>query len=100
MLLAHAGVIGHHPAGTHRSAWDDLAASGATVTRDRVVDDGDLVTAGGASGLDLALWMVERFGSVGAGEHGRPTRWSTARPAPPPLPTCSPDPGSGAPSRN
>ncbi len=66
MLLAHAGVIGHRRAGTHRSAWDDLAATGATVVRDRVVDDGDLVTAGGVtSGLDLALWMVERFGSVG-----------------------------------
>jgi len=65
MLLAHAGVIGHRRAGTHRSACD-LAATGATVVRDRVVDDGDLVTAGGVtSGLDLALWIVERFGSVG-----------------------------------
>jgi transcriptional regulator GlxA family with amidase domain len=65
MLLAHAGVIGSRRAGTHHSAWADLAATGATVVRDRVVDDGDLLTAGGVtSGIDLALWIVERWGSV------------------------------------
>jgi transcriptional regulator GlxA family with amidase domain len=65
MLLAHAGVIGPRRAGTHHSAWADLAATGATVVRDREVDDGDLLTAGGVtSGLDLALWIVERWGSV------------------------------------
>jgi len=65
MLLAHAGVIGTRRAGTHHSAWDDLAATGATVVGDRVVDDGDLLTAGGVtSGLCLALWIVERFGSA------------------------------------
>lgn len=65
MLLAHAGVIGARRAGTHHSAWDDLAATGATVVRDRVVDDGDLLTAGGVtSGIDLALWIVERWGSL------------------------------------
>lgn len=65
MLLAHAGVIGARRAGTHHSAWDDLAATGATVVHDRVVDDGDLITSGGVtSGIDLALWIVERFGSV------------------------------------
>lgn len=61
MLLAYAGVIGDRPAGTHRSAWDDLVASGATLVTDRVVDDGDLITSGGVtSGIDLALWLVER----------------------------------------
>lgn len=31
------------------------------ITRARVVDDGDLVTTGGVtSGLDLALWLVQR----------------------------------------
>jgi len=65
MLLAYAGVIGQRRAGTHHSAWDDLAATGATVVRDRVVDDGDLITAGGVtSGIDLALWLVERFASL------------------------------------
>jgi transcriptional regulator GlxA family with amidase domain len=58
MLLAHAGAIGNRRAGTHHSAWDDLAATGATVVKDRVVDDGDLITSGGVtSGVDLALWL-------------------------------------------
>ena len=61
MLLAHAGVVGTRRAATHHSAWDDLAATGATLVKDRVVDDGDLVTSGGVtSGIDLALWLVER----------------------------------------
>jgi transcriptional regulator GlxA family with amidase domain len=61
MLLAHAGIVGSRPATTHRAAWSDLEATGATLVRDRVVDDGDLVTSGGVtSGIDLALWLVER----------------------------------------
>ena len=61
MLLAHAGVIGSRRAGTHHTAWEDLRATGATLVKDRVVDDGDLVTSGGVtSGIDLALWLVER----------------------------------------
>lgn len=62
MLLAHAGVIGARRANTHHSAWEDLRRTGATLVTDRVVDDGDLLTAGGvSSGIDLALWIVERF---------------------------------------
>ena len=61
MLLANAGVIGSRRATTHHGAYDELAGTGATVVRERVVDDGDLVTCGGVtSGLDLALWLVER----------------------------------------
>jgi transcriptional regulator GlxA family with amidase domain len=61
MLLAHAGVIAGRRATTHHQARDDLAATGAQVVEDRVVDDGDLVTSGGVtSGIDLALWLVER----------------------------------------
>jgi len=61
MLLAAAGVTTGRPATTHRSALDDLAAQGAEVVRERVVDDGDLLTAGGVTaGIDLALWLVER----------------------------------------
>jgi len=62
MLLAHAGLVKARPATTHHCARDDLAALGAWVLDDRVVDDGDLITAGGVtSGLDLAFWLVERF---------------------------------------
>jgi transcriptional regulator GlxA family with amidase domain len=65
MLLAAAGLLDGRPAITHHGAVDDLRAAGARVTQARVVDDGDVVTAGGVtSGLDLALWLVERhFGA-------------------------------------
>src|SRR5947209_4099835 len=56
------------PATTHHAALDDRRATGAVVTPARVVDEGDLITAGGVtSGLDLALWVVERwFGAPAA----------------------------------
>ncbi len=67
MLLAAAGLLEGRPAITHHAAIDDLRAAGATVIEDaRVVDDGDVLTAGGVTaGLDLALWIVER--ELGAG---------------------------------
>jgi transcriptional regulator GlxA family with amidase domain len=62
MLLSAAGLLKNRPATTNRGALDDLAAAGARVVRARVVDDGDVITAGGiTSGLDLTLWLVERF---------------------------------------
>jgi len=62
MVLAAAGLLKNRPATTHHGALDDLAATGARVIRARVVDDGDVITAGGVtSGLDLTLWLVERF---------------------------------------
>lgn len=61
MLLAHAGLVKGRRAATHHLALEDLLASGAIVVNERVVDDGDLVTSGGVtSGIDLALWLVER----------------------------------------
>ncbi|WP_281356669.1 DJ-1/PfpI family protein [Amycolatopsis anabasis] len=49
-------------ANTHHSAVAELAELGAEVVPERVVDDGDLITSGGVtSGIDLALWLVERF---------------------------------------
>lgn len=66
MLLAHAGLVGTRRATTHHTAWEELSATGAHVVPERVVDDGDLVTAGGVtSGIDLALWLVQReFGEA------------------------------------
>jgi len=65
MLLAAAGLVKGRPATTHSRALEQLGAAGARIVRARVVDDSDLITAGGVtSGLDLALWVVERF--VGA----------------------------------
>ncbi|WP_129116543.1 DJ-1/PfpI family protein [Halegenticoccus tardaugens] len=61
MLLATAGLTDDRPAVTHASALSDLRASGAEVVDARVVDDGDLLSAGGVtSGIDLALHLVER----------------------------------------
>jgi len=61
MVLAAAGLTSGRPATTHHTAHDDLRASGADLKDARVVDDGDLITCGGVtSGLDMALWMVER----------------------------------------
>jgi transcriptional regulator GlxA family with amidase domain len=74
MLLSAAGLTRGRPAITHHSAHADLAAAGAQVIGDaRVVDDGDLLTAAGiTSGLDLALWIVER--EAGAELAGRVAR--------------------------
>jgi transcriptional regulator GlxA family with amidase domain len=61
MLLATAGLTEGRPATTHHLAIEDLRASGAQIVDARVVDDGDIMTAGGVtSGIDLALWIVEQ----------------------------------------
>ena len=61
MLLERAGLLDGRPAATHHGARADLAATDAIVRDDRVVDDGDILTAGGVtSGIDLALHVVER----------------------------------------
>ncbi len=63
VLLAQAGILKGRPATSHRNALDFLAESGAEVDREaRVVDDGDVITAGGVtSGFDLAFHLVERY---------------------------------------
>ncbi|SNR52653.1 DJ-1/PfpI family protein [Halorubrum vacuolatum] len=60
MLLATAGITDGRRTITHAGAVEELRESGANVVEARVVDDGDLVTAGGVtSGIDLALYLVE-----------------------------------------
>jgi transcriptional regulator GlxA family with amidase domain len=61
LLLGAAGVLAGRPATTNRRALDRLRETGAEVVDERVVDDGDIVTAQGpTAGLDLALRLVER----------------------------------------
>ncbi len=61
LALAMAGLIQGRNAVTHVLGNDVLEATGVNVINARVVDDGDLVTAGGVtSGLDLALHLLER----------------------------------------
>ncbi|MFD3924573.1 DJ-1/PfpI family protein [Streptomyces sp. NPDC058614] len=61
LVLAMAGLLEDRHATTHHLGLDMLDATGVHVVRARVVDDGDLVTgAGVTSGLDLALYLLER----------------------------------------
>jgi transcriptional regulator GlxA family with amidase domain len=94
MLLATAGVVAGRRATTHHDAWPELEAAGAALVRERVVDDGDLVTSGGVtSGIDLGLWLVERFAGAALADRvadgleyrrERPSRIRSAAVAPSP----------------
>ena len=61
LIPAMAGLLQDRHAVTHHLGMDVLAATGVQVVHARVVDDGDLVSAGGVtSGLDLGLYLLER----------------------------------------
>jgi transcriptional regulator GlxA family with amidase domain len=100
MLLAHAGIVGDLRATTHHQARHDLTELGVRVADERVVDEGRLVTSGGVtSGIDLALWLVERWfgrnladGVAAALEY---QRYAPARPTDPPA-----IPGACTPAQN
>jgi transcriptional regulator GlxA family with amidase domain len=64
LLLAASGILDGRRATTNPGALDDLRARGTIdVIAARVVDDGDILTAGApACGLDLALHLAERIG--------------------------------------
>jgi transcriptional regulator GlxA family with amidase domain len=61
LVLAMGGLLEGRPAVTNHLGMDLLGATGAVPVWARVVDDGNLVTGGGVtSGLDVALYLVER----------------------------------------
>ncbi|WP_458122646.1 DJ-1/PfpI family protein [Paenibacillus sp. Z3-2] len=61
LVLAMGGLLEGRPAVTNHLGMDLLGATGAVPISARVVDDGNLVTGGGVtSGLDVALYLVER----------------------------------------
>lgn len=62
LLLAASGMLRGRPAVTHRAAIEELRQAGADVRPDaRVVDDGDVLTAGGVtSAIDMALHIIWR----------------------------------------
>jgi transcriptional regulator GlxA family with amidase domain len=72
LLLAQAGLLAGRRATTHWAALDLLDSLGAGVTVERasrVVDDGVITSAGVASGIDMAFYIVETlFGPTVADE--------------------------------
>jgi transcriptional regulator GlxA family with amidase domain len=66
LVLADAGLLDGRPATTHWASLEQLAGLGSDIdvrSDQRVVDDGDIVTAAGVSaGIDMALHLVARFG--------------------------------------
>ena len=75
LLLAKAGLLEGRRATTHWGALDLLDGMGAGVAVDRqrrVVDDGVITSAGVASGIDMAFYVVETlFGRDVADETAR-----------------------------
>lgn len=64
VLLGAAGLIDGHRATTHPMAYEDLAEY-ATVVKDRVVVDGNVITARGVTAaIDLGLYLCERWGDA------------------------------------
>jgi cyclohexyl-isocyanide hydratase len=62
LLLGAAGRLYGKRATTHRKWMLELARFGAIATDERVVDEGQLVTAGGVtSGIELGLHLVRRL---------------------------------------
>jgi len=60
MVLASAGLLDGKGATTHADAIEDLREEGAEPVDARVVDEGDVLTAGGVTaGIDLAFWLLE-----------------------------------------
>lgn len=68
LVLAAAGLLDGRPATTWWGMTDALADLGTGIDvrpDERFVDDGDIVTAAGVSaGIDVALHLVARLGSV------------------------------------
>ena len=62
LLLGAAGFLRGLTATTHPAALEELKPYCAKVVRERIVDQGPVVTAGGVStSIDLGLHMVERL---------------------------------------
>ncbi|MBN1828415.1 MAG: DJ-1/PfpI family protein [Deltaproteobacteria bacterium] len=62
LLLGAAGLLAGLPATTHHSAFSILEHYAAEVRRERIVDCGKIITAGGVSAsIDLGLYLCERL---------------------------------------
>ncbi|MFT4296343.1 MAG: DJ-1/PfpI family protein [Micropruina sp.] len=62
MVLASAGMLRDRRATTNRSCFAEFEPLVGELIDERVVDDGDVITAGAlTSGLDLGIHLVRRF---------------------------------------
>lgn len=62
MLMAVSGITAGRKTTMHHLAQKEMASYGCEVLGARIVDDHDIITARGVtSGVDLALWIIERF---------------------------------------
>lgn len=67
LLLGAAGILKGRRATTHPSAYKELEPYCATVVRERVVDEGDVITARGvSSAIDMGLHVVQRLAGADA----------------------------------
>jgi transcriptional regulator GlxA family with amidase domain len=68
LVYADAGLLDGRPATTYWSAFDELLPLGRDIEPrpdDRFVDDDEVITAAGVSaGIDMALHLVARLGSL------------------------------------
>jgi transcriptional regulator GlxA family with amidase domain len=85
LLLGAAGFLRGRRATTHPSAYQELVPYCGTVVQERVVDDGDLITARGvSSAIDLGLHLVQRLAGADARDRvaaqmDYPYRWNPQR---------------------
>src|SRR5207248_11752981 len=62
LLLGAAGRLRGRRATTHHTAFEELAQWGAIPTKERVIDDGDVITAGGVtSAIDAGIHVVREI---------------------------------------
>jgi cyclohexyl-isocyanide hydratase len=82
LLLGAAGFLGGRRATTHPSAYKELEPYCAAVVRERVVDEGDIITARGvSSAIDAGLHVVQKLAGADARDRvaaqmDYPYRWN------------------------
>ncbi|MFQ5896339.1 MAG: DJ-1/PfpI family protein [Nitrospinota bacterium] len=67
LLLGAAGFLEGKTATTHPGAYDLLQTYTPKVSRERIVDEGEVITGGGvSSSIDLGLYLCEKFAGAEA----------------------------------
>ncbi len=62
LLLGAAGFLRGKRATTHPQAFGELEQFCASVAQERIIDEGDVITAGGVTaGIDLGLYLCEKL---------------------------------------